>query len=102
MRAYKVIAGTDLFGVWLVEVIYGRIGARGRSIRYVAENEAAARRRVNQVLQRRASARQRIGVSYRICQIQDPGKWFPIAVELAEPVARGGGKKRQISCAISR
>ena len=28
MRTYRLKAGTDLFGAWLVEVVYGRIGAR--------------------------------------------------------------------------
>ena len=28
-RAYRLEAGTDLFGAWLVDVTYGRIGAQG-------------------------------------------------------------------------
>jgi hypothetical protein len=94
MRAYQVEAGTDLFGVWLVEVRYGRIGTRGRSIRYVAGDEAAARQRVKHVLQRRATARKRIGVSYRFCQLLDPGNWFPIAVEQAGTATRSNGQRR--------
>jgi predicted DNA-binding WGR domain protein len=30
-RAYEIDVGTDLFGAWLVEMSYGRIGAMGRS-----------------------------------------------------------------------
>ena len=30
LRQYRVEAGTDLFGVWVVEISYGRIGAAGR------------------------------------------------------------------------
>ena len=41
-RAYRIDAGPDLFGAWLVDVTYGRIGARGRTIRHVAADEAAA------------------------------------------------------------
>jgi hypothetical protein len=78
MRAYQVKAGTDLFGVWLVEVTYGPIGTHGRSIRYVASDDAAARRRVNKVLHRRATAWKRIGVSYRFCRLLDPGHWFQL------------------------
>jgi hypothetical protein len=45
-RSYPLEAGTDLFGAWLVEVVYGRIGARGWRIRYVAENKDEARKLV--------------------------------------------------------
>ena len=30
-RAYWLDAGTDLLGDWLVEVTYGRIGAKGQA-----------------------------------------------------------------------
>jgi predicted DNA-binding WGR domain protein len=30
-RAYEVAAGVDLFGAWLVEMTYGRIGTSGRT-----------------------------------------------------------------------
>lgn len=40
--AYRVEASTDLFGAWLVDVTYGRIGTRGTIRRYVAEDEARA------------------------------------------------------------
>ena len=67
-RAYRIEAGTDLLGDWLVDVTYGRIGSPGRRIRHVARDEAAARRIVKHCLQRRASAPKRIGVPYRLCQ----------------------------------
>ena len=35
LRHYRVEAGTDLFGVWVVEISYCRIGTAGRSRRYV-------------------------------------------------------------------
>ena len=42
-RSYRVEAGRDLFGTWLVEVTFGRIGSpRGRTVRYVAGDEQAA------------------------------------------------------------
>jgi len=31
LRQYRVEAGTDLFGSWVVEISYGRIGTAGRS-----------------------------------------------------------------------
>ena len=30
-RAYEIELGTDLFGAWMVEMSYGRIGALGRT-----------------------------------------------------------------------
>ena len=38
-RAYRIEAGTDLLGDWLVEVTYGRIGSPGRN-RPLPENDA--------------------------------------------------------------
>lgn len=80
-RAYRLEAGTDLFGAWLVDVTYGRIGTRGRRIRYALRDEDEAKKLVRETLRRRATARKRIGVSYRFCQLIDPHQWFPIALE---------------------
>ena len=38
-RQYRVEAGTDLFGVWVVEISSGRIGTAGRSRSYVLRDE---------------------------------------------------------------
>jgi hypothetical protein len=62
-RAYRIEAGTDLLGDWIVDATYGRIGARGRTVRHVADDEADARRIVSHCLQRRATAPRRIGVA---------------------------------------
>jgi hypothetical protein len=75
-RAYRIDAGTDLFGTWLVDTTYGRIGSRGRTIRHVAGDEADARRIVRQCLQRRATAPRRIGVAYQLTDLADPGQWI--------------------------
>jgi hypothetical protein len=40
-RAYRIEAGPDLFGAWLVDAIYGRIGTRGRTIPHTACDDAA-------------------------------------------------------------
>ena len=58
-RAYRIEAGTDLLGDWLVDVTYGRIGTPGRMIRHVAGDEAQARKIVRHCLQRRATAPRR-------------------------------------------
>jgi hypothetical protein len=80
-RAYRLEAGTDLLGDWLVEITCGRIGTRGRCIRYAVRDETHARKLVRETLRRRATARKRIGVPYRFCQLIDPHQWFPVALE---------------------
>ena len=80
-RAYRLEAGTDLFGAWLVEITYGRIGATGRRVRYLAKDEEEARRLVRQSLRRRATAKKRIGVSYRFRELSDPQQWLPLLIE---------------------
>ena len=75
-RAYRIEAGTDLLGDWLVDVVYGRIGSPGRRVRHVASNEADARRIVRHCLQRRSTAPRRIGVAYRLTDLADPGQWI--------------------------
>jgi hypothetical protein len=83
-RAYRLEAGTDLFGAWLVEVTFGRIGTRGRTVRYAVRDEAEARKLVARTLRRRAGAPKRIGVGYRFRELLDPGQWFPVAVEAGQ------------------
>jgi hypothetical protein len=75
-RSYRIDAGTDLFGTWLVDVTYGRIGSRGRRIRHVAADEADARWIVRHCLQRRRTAPRRIGVAYRITDLADLDRWI--------------------------
>lgn len=77
-RSYRIEAGTDLFGDWLVEVTYGRIGAPGRCIRHAARDESEACKLVRRHLRRRATSKKRIGVSYRLRELIDPGQWFPV------------------------
>ena len=80
-RAYRLEAGTDLLGDWLVDITYGRIGTRGRRIRHLVQDEAEAKKLVRESLRRRSTAKRRIGVSYRFCQLIDPHQWFPVALE---------------------
>ena len=64
-RAWRVVAGADLFGLWVAYVSFGRIGAAGRTMRHEFASEAAAIRFVRRGLHRRATAVQRLGVPYR-------------------------------------
>jgi len=63
-RSYFIEAGQDLFGDWIVEISYGRIGCKGRKKTTLLSSEEAARRAVRKHLRRRESAVQRIGVGY--------------------------------------
>ena len=74
-RAYRVEAGQDLFGDWLVEVTFGRIGPGGRTVQYLASNEDGARKLTRACLHRRTSAPRRIGVAYRELSRFDPNGW---------------------------
>ena len=64
-RRYRVEAGQDLFGTWLVTITFGRLGASGRTIVHVAGDEQQARKLVRASLRLRATAPRRIGVAYR-------------------------------------
>jgi predicted DNA-binding WGR domain protein len=65
-RAYSIAYGKDLFGNWIVEITYGRIGAKGRTIVTVVNNEEEALKHVQKALKRRQSAPKRIGVGYEV------------------------------------
>jgi predicted DNA-binding WGR domain protein len=63
-RRYSIALSGDLFGHWIVELRWGRIGTRGQGRRISFPDKGAASRFVRSVLSRRASATRRIGVGY--------------------------------------
>ncbi|MGA9864869.1 MAG: WGR domain-containing protein [Acetobacteraceae bacterium] len=65
-RAYEIVGGQDLFGAWLVEMRYGRIGSlsQSRTQSFGGVDEAVAL--VAACLRKRATAPRRIGVAYRL------------------------------------
>lgn len=65
LRMWRLELGQDLFGAWIADVRFGRIGTRGRSLRRVFSSEPEAQAYMRQGLRRRASAPVRIGVAYR-------------------------------------
>jgi predicted DNA-binding WGR domain protein len=74
-RAYEIAAGPDLFGIWIAEMTYGRIGTAGRTkIRSFARIEDAASK-VDASLRRRATAPRRIGVAYRLRRVEHEAFW---------------------------
>jgi len=64
-RAWRIVAGADLFGRWTAHVTFGRIGAAGRTIRHEFASETTAVAFVRRSLRRRATAVRRLGMSYR-------------------------------------
>ena len=80
MRAYSIDAAPDLFGHWMVDISYGRIGTAGRKISYSASHESEARRLVRQCLHRRSTAPKRIGVPYQIREYSDPHQWATVSL----------------------
>jgi predicted DNA-binding WGR domain protein len=64
-RAWRVVAGADLFGRWTAQVTFGRIGAAGRTVQHEFASETAAVAFVRRSLRRRATAVRRLGVPYR-------------------------------------
>jgi hypothetical protein len=78
-RAYSIAAGQDLFGDWIVELTYGRIGTRGRTKTILLPDETATRRYVRQCLKKRESAPKRIGVGYTVKNMS--GVWGDFSKE---------------------
>lgn len=78
-RAYRIEAGRDLFGVWLVEATFGRIGRQGRTVRFSSADEHTAKVKVQSILKQRSTAVRRIGVPYLTQTYHDPAGWMPMA-----------------------
>ena len=83
-RHYQLDVARDLFGAWLVEVKFGRIGAKGRKLVSALDDEHAARRIVCERRRRREGAPKRIGVAYRTLGLWDPHAWMPATRSDAE------------------
>ncbi|WP_374091018.1 WGR domain-containing protein [Methylomicrobium lacus] len=73
-RAYSLAYGQDLFGNWIVEITYGRIGGKGRTLVTIVDNEDEALKYVQKSLKRRQSAPKRIGVGYEVRATFDLGQ----------------------------
>ena len=63
-RFYRIEYGQDLFGQWIVEVNYGRVGCKRRSLITLYDSQKEALSYVKQALKRRQSSAIRIGVTY--------------------------------------
>jgi predicted DNA-binding WGR domain protein len=68
-RAYGIDVSQDLFGAWMVEMNYGRIGTMGRTkVRSFGTTEQV-QAKVDICLRKRSTAPRRIGVDYRLRRI---------------------------------
>lgn len=63
-RRYEVRVARDLFGAWLVETSWGRVGAAGQGRCEAFDSREAAEACARRHLRRRASAVRRIGTPY--------------------------------------
>src|SRR3546814_3792705 len=64
-RRYAISITPDLFGAYIVETRWGRIGTRGQSKCFSFPDRDQADRYIAAVLRRRPTAEHRIGVRYR-------------------------------------
>jgi len=74
-RFYRIEAGRDLFGDYVVILSFGRIGAKGQSKTHVVADAAAGKEFVRACLKRRQSAPRRIGIAYQVREKFDPDGW---------------------------
>lgn len=74
-RFYRIEAGRDLFGDYLVTLTYGRIGARGHTKTHLVPDMDAGKKLVRATLKRRQSAPRRIGIAYQMREKFDLDGW---------------------------
>ena len=84
-RRYAISIGRDLLDDWTVSIRYGRVGQRGRELRFANYNADALQAVVLDRLLRRLSAPHRIGCPYRLKQLDmatgfDGSQWLPTHV----------------------
>jgi len=84
LRSWQIEAGPDLFGVWVMTVRFGRIGTAGRAVDYHFASEEKMRSFVRAGLQRRRTAKRRIGVAYQVIAASPEAKPLLQAMGLAD------------------
>ncbi len=63
-RDYRIALSMDLFGHWIIDLHWGRIGTRGQKRTVSFADAEHAVRFVRHTLTRRAGSQKRIGVAY--------------------------------------
>jgi predicted DNA-binding WGR domain protein len=64
-RDYQIYAARDLFGHWIIETHWGRIGMRGQQKTHSFTEIKQAAQFIRTTLARRANTRRRFGVAYQ-------------------------------------
>ena len=64
-RRYTIALTGDLFGSFIIEYGWGRIGTRGQTVRLSCSDYKAATDFIDRLLRKRAGAPRRIGVPYQ-------------------------------------
>ena len=80
-RSYFIGTGEDIFGNWIVEINYGRIGCKGRKKVFLMDCEEDAKKEVKKRLKKRERLVKRIGVGYSVKQIYG-NDWFESTSQL--------------------
>lgn len=75
-RAYRVVVQRDLFGLYTVDITFGRIGSFGTTRRYAVTDINAVRAKLREVLRRRLTAPRRLGTAYVCLSLFDPHGWL--------------------------
>ena len=65
-REYVIYLSKSLFGDYLVNIIYGRIGSKGHQLVYAYANKRDAQKHVDMALRKRLNSTSRIGCNYEI------------------------------------
>lgn len=74
-RSYHITVLRDLFGLYTVDVNFGRIGSAGSTRRYAVRDIDAVRVKLREILMRRLTAPRRLGVAYTQISLFDPHHW---------------------------
>jgi hypothetical protein len=64
LRSYYISAWHDLFDRLMIEVVHGRVGAKGKSSMFFMNHQEEAIEFISELLKRRESAVKRLGVPY--------------------------------------
>jgi WGR domain len=81
-RHYQVVIGRDLLNDWTVVIRFGRLGQRGRELRFGSPSSEDMRKVIHDRVRRRLSAPKRIGCPYRLTVFSaapgfDTASWLP-------------------------
>jgi hypothetical protein len=81
-RRYEIRLGRDLFGVWTVCLLYGRMGQAGQVVRHSGPDPERLREVIRASLRRRLTAPMRLGCAYTLRELNaaagiDVEFWLP-------------------------